>query len=226
MPNKPHSLIKTPMLSRMCCFVQASMPPTPATCQPISIPLCMDLPYSDTVMPNALGHQTQDDAGLEIHQFFPLVKVQCSPHLRPFLCSIYAPECTSGQARPPCKTLCEQARSGCEPLMNKFGFQWPESLKCDALSTESCEHVSLRPPLRGDVMITSNHISVYRRETDRLSVSADICTQTPDQQKCLQAAVSERRNVSSPLYLVVKPVFFFLFVCLFLPFFNDLQTII
>ncbi|XP_029928307.1 uncharacterized protein LOC115373851 [Myripristis murdjan] len=123
-----------------CVNVQASMPPTPATCQPISIPLCMDLPYSDTVMPNALGHQTQDDAGLEIHQFFPLVKVQCSPHLRPFLCSIYAPECTSGQARPPCKTLCEQARSGCEPLMNKFGFQWPESLKCDALSTESCEH--------------------------------------------------------------------------------------
>uniref|UniRef100_A0A667Y9K7 FZ domain-containing protein n=1 Tax=Myripristis murdjan TaxID=586833 RepID=A0A667Y9K7_9TELE len=127
------------------------------SCKPVMVSFCEGVGYNTSMHPNG------DDAGLEIHQFFPLVKVQCSPHLRPFLCSIYAPECTSGQARPPCKTLCEQARSGCEPLMNKFGFQWPESLKCDALSTESCEHVSLRPPLRGDCVCPSQ-VSVCTEE--------------------------------------------------------------
>ena len=117
-------------------------PTAPPTCQTITVPLCTGLPYTETVMPNLLGHKTQEDVGLEIHQYFPLIKVECSPHLKPFLCSIYTPECVSGKARPPCRTLCEQARSGCEPLMTKFGFQWPERLNCEAFTTESCEHVS------------------------------------------------------------------------------------
>lgn len=83
-------------------------------------------------MPNLLNHQKQEDAGLEVHQFFPLVKVQCSPDLQFFLCSMYAPVCTIlDRAIPPCRSLCQSARHGCESLMNKFGFQWPESLDCD-----------------------------------------------------------------------------------------------
>uniref|UniRef100_A0A4W3KEF3 Frizzled class receptor 1 n=1 Tax=Callorhinchus milii TaxID=7868 RepID=A0A4W3KEF3_CALMI len=101
-------------------------------CQPISIPLCTDIAYNQTIMPNLLGHTNQEDAGLEVHQFYPLVKVQCSPELKFFLCSMYAPVCTVlEQAIPPCRSLCEQARQGCEALMNKFGFQWPESLRCE-----------------------------------------------------------------------------------------------
>ena len=45
-------------------------------CEPISIPLCKDIIYNETIMPNLLNHQHQDDAGLEVHQFFPLVKVR------------------------------------------------------------------------------------------------------------------------------------------------------
>ncbi|XP_028326596.1 uncharacterized protein LOC114478025 [Gouania willdenowi] len=115
-------------------------PESSATCQPITISLCTDLPYIDTVMPNILGHKTQRDVQLEIHQFYPLVKVECSPHLKPFLCSVYVPECVSGKARTPCRTLCEQARTGCEPLMVRFGFQWPESLRCELFTTASCAH--------------------------------------------------------------------------------------
>ncbi|KAM4736056.1 uncharacterized protein FYW61_006353 isoform 2-T2 [Anableps anableps] len=111
----------------------------PATCQAITVPLCSDLPYNETILPNSLGHTTQDDAALEIHQFTPLVKVQCSPHLKPFLCSIYTPKCVSGKPQPPCRTLCEQAHSGCAPLMSRFGFQWPESLQCESFTTKSCE---------------------------------------------------------------------------------------
>lgn len=100
-------------------------------CQPISIPLCRQLPYNQTILPNLLGHSSQEDAGLEVHQFYPLVQVRCSAHLRFFLCSMYAPVCTVLEyAIPPCKSLCELARRGCEGLMNKFGFQWPERLQC------------------------------------------------------------------------------------------------
>ncbi|XP_028832269.1 frizzled-1 isoform X2 [Denticeps clupeoides] len=112
---------------------QYSSLPEHGFCQPISIPLCTDIAYNQTIMPNLLGHTNQEDAGLEVHQFYPLVKVQCSPDLRFFLCSMYAPVCTVlDQALPPCRSLCERARHGCEALMNKFGFQWPESLACEA----------------------------------------------------------------------------------------------
>ncbi len=105
-------------------------------CQPISIPLCTDIQYNQTIMPNLLGHTNQEDAGLEVHQFYPLVKVQCSQDLKFFLCSMYAPVCTVlEQAIPPCRSLCERARQGCEALMNKFGFQWPERLRCENFSS-------------------------------------------------------------------------------------------
>lgn len=101
-------------------------------CQPISIPLCTDIAYNQTIMPNLVGHYNQDDAGLEVHQFYPLVKVQCSPDLKFFLCSMYAPVCTVlEKAIPPCRSICERAKLGCEALMNKFGFQWPERLRCE-----------------------------------------------------------------------------------------------
>ncbi|XP_019719425.1 atrial natriuretic peptide-converting enzyme-like [Hippocampus comes] len=118
----------------------SSSPADPArACQTITVPLCKDLRYSQTIMPNALGHATQDEAGLEVHQFFHLVKIQCSPQLKPFLCSVYVPECRAGNPWSPCRTQCEQARAGCESTMNKFGFSWPESLNCENFSTYSCE---------------------------------------------------------------------------------------
>ncbi|KAM4568400.1 frizzled-1 [Fundulus diaphanus] len=111
-------------------------------CQPISIPLCTDIAYNETIMPNLLGHTSQDDAGLEVHQFYPLVKVQCSPDLKFFLCSMYAPVCTVlEQALPPCRSLCNRARQGCEALMNKFGFQWPDSLACEKFPVHGAEEL-------------------------------------------------------------------------------------
>ena len=111
------------------------------SCLPITIPLCSDLPYNLTVMPNILGHQHQDDAGLEVHQFFPLVKVRCSPVLKDFLCSVYTPECINGNARAPCRRICDRARADCEPLMSKFGFFWPESLNCGKFKNDTCDPV-------------------------------------------------------------------------------------
>ena len=100
-------------------------------CEIISIPLCKGIQYNKTIMPNLLGHASQDEAGMEVHQFFPLVKVECSADLQLFLCLMYAPVCTQLESPlPPCRSLCLSARDGCESLMNKFGFKWPEKLEC------------------------------------------------------------------------------------------------
>jgi hypothetical protein len=101
------------------------------TCEPITVPVCKDLPYNQTFFPNLLGHQQQVDAGIEVHQFYPLIKVKCSPFLQLFLCSVYTPVCTVlDEPIPPCRGLCMEARRGCESLMNRYGFQWPDNLDC------------------------------------------------------------------------------------------------
>ena len=105
---------------------------THGKCEPITIPLCANIEYNMTIVPNLLGHSKQEQAGMEVHQFFPLVKVQCSAHLQMFLCAVYAPVCTILEyPLPPCRSLCLAAQDGCEELMNKFGFQWPPNLNCN-----------------------------------------------------------------------------------------------
>uniref|UniRef100_A0A8C5DVL3 FZ domain-containing protein n=1 Tax=Gouania willdenowi TaxID=441366 RepID=A0A8C5DVL3_GOUWI len=116
--------------------------PEHGVCQPVSIPLCTDIAYSQIIMPNLLGHMNQEDARLEMQQFDPLVKAQCSADLKFFLCSIYAPVCTVlEQAIPPCRSLCERARQGCEAQMNKTGFQWPEQLHCEAFPVHDADKI-------------------------------------------------------------------------------------
>lgn len=134
-------------------------------CEPITINLCLNLPYNSTMMPNLLKHQKQEDAGQDVHQYAPLVKIGCSPDLRFFLCLMYAPVCTIlDKPLPPCRSICERARAGCEHMMQNFGFQWPPSLDCSALpeygknpdvlcvgtndTSPSRSPTTLQPPLR------------------------------------------------------------------------------
>lgn len=35
-------------------------------CEPINIPLCNDIQYNETIMPNLLKHTKQEDAGMEV----------------------------------------------------------------------------------------------------------------------------------------------------------------
>ena len=102
-------------------------------CEEMTIPMCRGIGYNWTSMPNALHHETQDEAGLEVHQFWPLVEIQCSTDMRFFLCSIYAPICIQDYPTsiPACKSVCLRAQSGCAPLMRKYGFAWPERMHCD-----------------------------------------------------------------------------------------------
>uniref|UniRef100_A0A182PU56 FZ domain-containing protein n=1 Tax=Anopheles epiroticus TaxID=199890 RepID=A0A182PU56_9DIPT len=99
-------------------------------CEPITIPFCAGIPYNRTIMPNRFGHTKQEEAALEVHQYVPLVKIDCSPDLKFFLCLLYAPVCTIlSFPIPPCRSLCESARA-CENIMKTFNFPWPENLEC------------------------------------------------------------------------------------------------
>ncbi|CAL1535247.1 unnamed protein product [Lymnaea stagnalis] len=107
----------------------------PRQCQEVTIPMCKTIGYNMTYMPNQFNHDTQEEAGLEVHQFWPLVEIHCSPDLKFFLCSMYAPICMENYKKhlPACRSVCERARDGCAPLMKQYGFNWPERMRCENL---------------------------------------------------------------------------------------------
>ena len=111
------------------CFVSSKE----RKCEKIKIPMCQSIGYNLTFMPNMFNHDTQEEAALEVHQFWPLVEIKCSPDLKFFLCSMYAPMCQPNFNNdvPPCRSICERARTGCAPLMRQYGFSWPERMKCE-----------------------------------------------------------------------------------------------
>ena len=118
-----------------------------SVCEDVTVPLCLDLPYNKTIFPNMLNQQTQEEAGLEVHQFYPLVRVGCSDVLKMFLCSVYVPVCTVlARPVPPCRSLCDAARAGCEPLMNRFGFDWPERLQCSQFPQDDGDALCILSP--------------------------------------------------------------------------------
>lgn len=88
-----------------------------------------------THFPNEMNHETQEEAGLEVHQFWPLVEIKCSPDLKFFLCSMYTPICIEDYHKPlpVCRSVCERAREGCEPIMEQYSFKWPERMNCENL---------------------------------------------------------------------------------------------
>ncbi|NWI19151.1 SFRP4 protein, partial [Crypturellus soui] len=107
-----------------------------APCEAVRIPMCRAMPWNITRMPNHLHHSTQENAVLAIEQYEELVGTGCSPLLPFFLCAMYAPICTLEflyDPIKPCKSVCQRARDGCEPIMRRYNHSWPESLACDEL---------------------------------------------------------------------------------------------
>lgn len=111
-----------------------SIPRDPnARCEEIKISMCRGIGYNLTSFPNEMNHDTQEEAGLEANQFFPLVEVKCSADLKFFLCSLYMPICIEDYHKPlpVCRSVCERARAGCAPVMQAYNFQWPERMQCE-----------------------------------------------------------------------------------------------
>ncbi|VDN97531.1 unnamed protein product [Rodentolepis nana] len=107
-----------------------------AKCTPIREPICQNLQYKDTIMPNWVKMTSQEEAAKRMVDYKSLLNVNCSHFLKLFLCTIYFPMCTPvlpSSAIKPCKSLCIHVRSRCEPIMQQFSFSWPTELNCDDL---------------------------------------------------------------------------------------------
>lgn len=116
-------------------------------CEELTIPMCKGLGYNITYMPNKFHQETQKEAAMEVHQFWPLVQIECSPVLKFFLCSLYGPVCDEGYGKEllPCRSICEQAKKGCLDLMKNYGFKWPQKMECDKWPTKEDDPLCMAP---------------------------------------------------------------------------------
>lgn len=115
--------------------ISSGTPSKDRRCEEINIPMCKGIGYNSTQLPNMFHHDSQEEAGLEVHQFWPLVEIQCSDDLRFFLCSMYTPICIEDYNKPlpACRSVCNRAKAGCAPIMTQYGFGWPDRMNCEEL---------------------------------------------------------------------------------------------
>lgn len=115
-------------------------------CEPITSWVCDSIGYNFTTFPNAMNHQTQEDAHLDIVSFSLLLDTQCSAVVRFFMCSQYIPICIENYHKPlkPCRSVCERSRDDCTPFWSLMGYDWPKEMACDQFPDET-EEICLKP---------------------------------------------------------------------------------
>lgn len=80
-----------------------------------------------------MSHYTQEQAEEALNDFRILAQVHpCSQYLKFFLCAAFVPMCSPNVDNPilPCQRVCEEVRTDCSPLLQQFGYSWPEQLEC------------------------------------------------------------------------------------------------
>ncbi|XP_028989997.1 secreted frizzled-related protein 1-like [Betta splendens] len=97
---------------------------------PDDLRLCQNVGYTRMLLPNLLDHETMAEVKQQASSWVPLVHKKCHPSTQILLCSLFAPVCLD---RPiyPCRWMCEAVRDSCTPIMEAFGFPWPEMLTCN-----------------------------------------------------------------------------------------------
>ncbi|XP_055371822.1 frizzled-2-like [Condylostylus longicornis] len=163
------------------------MPSENSKCEVITTPMCRGIGYNLTSFPNEMNHETQEEAGLEVHQFWPLVEIKCSPDLKFFLCSMYTPICLEDYHKPlpVCRSVCERARAGCAPIMQQYSFQWPERMACENLPLHGDpENLCMEQPSYTDEGGGGSHSESGRGSMGGSGGSSSKATKKPSSQKC------------------------------------------
>jgi len=163
-------------------------------CEPLNdeiLQLCSGIPYNETRFPNFMKHKTQQEAALETALYLPLVRLNCSPALKLFLCSLYAPPCVADYQQPlkPCRETCEKAKVGCEHFMKRFSFSWPDYIDCWRF-----------PSVANEPCVTDGQISVTPMATTtalppvKLEGSSFLSNLSPQQQQLLLASLTGTKS--------------------------------
>ncbi|KAG8434550.1 hypothetical protein GDO86_012794 [Hymenochirus boettgeri] len=106
-------------------------------CQPVQVPMCQGLSYSQTVFPNlwVTLHDQQSASDL-LTGYKILQELPCFPALRPFFCALLVPSCTAdGGTLQPCRSVCQNAEHLCQGQLHRLGLSWP--FNCDLLPLPS-----------------------------------------------------------------------------------------
>ncbi|MCJ8742706.1 hypothetical protein PDJAM_G00085390 [Pangasius djambal] len=105
------------------------------TAIPEDLRLCHGIGYAQMLLPNLLDHESMAEVKQQASSWVPLVHRRCHAGTQVFLCSLFAPVCLE-KAVGPCRLLCESVRDACSPIMEAFGFVWPEMLNCSRFPLE------------------------------------------------------------------------------------------
>ena len=136
-------------------------------CEKIRVPECDG--WNLTLVPNEfLGIETQNDAKTRIAEFKPLYRVNCAPNLKKFICAMSVPLCFWKDGTPtpvyPCRSMCEIARKGCEPIMRQYNFNWPQLLNCDRLPKHKDSVVCMSSPETTKAPEAPKHNETYEEK--------------------------------------------------------------
>ncbi|XP_037292929.1 frizzled-10 [Manduca sexta] len=115
-------------------------------CERIRLPLCQDLGYNWTAMPNLMGHKDQKEAEEAMVSFTSILSSGCSIHARFLLCSAFAPLCSeevSGSVSA-CRALCETVADDCKEHIKQLAPT--VMLDCSAFPLRADRKLCMRPP--------------------------------------------------------------------------------
>ncbi|KAJ8410848.1 hypothetical protein AAFF_G00188050 [Aldrovandia affinis] len=122
-------------------FASPAFRPVRSVCKPIpnTLRLCHDVGYKEMRLPNLLGHDTMKEVHHQSSSWVPLLSKQCHRDTKKFLCSLFAPVCLPDLSQPiwPCRSLCDDVRDGCLPVMSAFGFPWPDMFNCSQFPSDA-----------------------------------------------------------------------------------------
>ena len=120
--------------------------------EPITVPECSDSLYNYTLLPNRLGHTSQEKIAEDLSHYSPLIKVKCSAQVKFFICSLFVPMCSSTLQRgiTACRSVCEEVRDSCVPTLINFGFNWPPILNCSQFPDQKKGEVCMSQPDQAD----------------------------------------------------------------------------
>uniref|UniRef100_A0A3Q1BR39 Frizzled-4 n=1 Tax=Amphiprion ocellaris TaxID=80972 RepID=A0A3Q1BR39_AMPOC len=157
------------------------------TCDPIRISMCQGLGYNVTKMPNLVGNVLQSDAELQLTTFTPLIQYGCSSQLKFFLCSVYVPMCTDKVPIPigPCGSMCLSVKRKCLPVLNEFGFIWPEVLNCSLFPPQNDHnHMCMEGPGDEDTPYPQVRHPPHQEECQALGSAPDQYTWFKQTESC------------------------------------------
>ncbi|KAM9395640.1 secreted frizzled-related protein 5-like isoform 2-T2 [Salvelinus alpinus] len=153
---------------------------------PADLRLCHNVGYKKMRLPNLLDHETMPEVKQQAGSWVPLLAKRCHADTQVFLCSLFAPVCLD---RPiyPCRSLCEAVRDSCAPVMETYGFPWPEMLTCDKF------------PIDNDLCIPIQFAGNQATPAPVLSHRCNSCTDSGEAKVESQASSKTQPNQAAPL---------------------------